>query len=119
MFAFMYLCMFYLFNLFCGIVLEKEKKEKFFIQLNQKTLSTSKETLKILVDLNAVVFPSAATASLQSQLLKTEAGECLSPGFQGYLRQHRKTLDQETNIYTENKVIIFKCRDIMNINLFT
>lgn len=46
---FMYLFIFYLFNLFCGIVLEKEKKEYSFIQMNQNTLSTSKGTLKIFM----------------------------------------------------------------------
>lgn len=109
----MYLCVFYLFNLFCGIVLEKEK-EKFFIQLNQ-TQSTSKETLKILVELNIVMvtghhknISASAGTCLQAQLLATEAVGFLSLGVQGQVGQHRKTKQNKKtpisgNMYIEGK----------------
>lgn len=43
---FMYLFIFYLFNLFCGIVLEKEKKEYYFIRMNQKHIKYFKRDIK-------------------------------------------------------------------------
>lgn len=111
--------MFYLFNLFCGIVLEKEKKENFFIQLNQKTLITSKETLKILVDLNAVDFQVLLQQAFSPTYSRLRQGSAWAQDFKDIWGNIEKPFPRKQTYILKTKVIIFKCTDIMNINLFT